>query len=421
VRALLAVLLFAGLLGAAPCEAREPGHAWQDGLQVQVLHDSRMQIALCNATTAIRVIAQPLERDSTESMLNPDLRMDIERMTLRPDGSIERSNASIRLGYIQCMDDYIAVYAVGAHVWLYLNHWPRDAAAPAELGSGDKLDMAGPGIVFVPSYPFTTVNEMRERLPDPRFLFVPPGLEDWPESSVRAGTSSTGAPLLLATLRSFYGNMVGIAVIETGRDPVAGHRAELKIDGVPDQLQAAALSTWGARPALRFAYRIPSNDFTSLVVGAASCDPPRALSDDVVTCRPLARMRVPSHVDGTEQVKEAERALIAIAEQGTRAFVLTTDSRSWCLRISPLDSSSVSAPSACVLEMLGAATGLAAVSDREVLLLVTEGEKVPTYRLLRVRGLEEIGVVPQTSPPEPDPARPNTSIKNRVGGPARSR
>ena len=84
----------------------------------------------------------------------------------------------------------------------------------------------------------------------------------------------------------------------------------------------------------------------------------------------------------------ADRTLIAIAEDGTRAFVATTDLKRSCLRVVPLRSSDVvDAPSACAFEVDGWVRGLGAVSDHEVLLLVTEGDNEPTYRLLRVRDL----------------------------------
>jgi len=389
VRTSLAALLIAAGLGAAPSQA-QPASA-----KIEVLHDSRMPAALFSATTAIRVIASPLEPDSTEAMLNPNLRVDVERAVLRPDGTIERRITSMRPGVLECFDDYIADYvpSVSGHIFPSFLRWPRDAEAPVELGGGADVYMSGPGIVFVPFWPTETVQETRARMTRARMspemaLLLPQGLQDPPQSSVRAGTSPTGAPLLLAVQGGDRPGSIAINVIETGRDPVAMHRAELKIDGVTEALQAAVLSTWRAQPALRFAYRVPANDFNSLVVGAATCDPPRALSEDIVACHPVVRMRVPSYAnDLFQQMKEADRALIAIAEGGTRAFVLTTDSRRWCLRIAPLDSSTVAAPSPCVFELPGAAIGLGGVSDSEVLLLVTDVAAKPTSRLLRVRGL----------------------------------
>jgi hypothetical protein len=383
VRGLLAALLLVG--GFAP-----PGHAQLALEQIQILHDSRMPATLCNATTAIRVLTAPPKHDMLHN--DKDRDVEIERMTVQSDGSIERRQAHVLPGIIQCFDDYLAVAwsAVSGDIFPRFMRWPRDAATPVELGVGFNVGMAGPGIVLLSIYPTMTVKQTREQFREPFFLLLPPGLEDWPQSSVRVGTSATGAPLLLATLRSTYGSIVGVGVIETGRDPVALHRAELRIDGMTETLQAAALSTWDGRPGLRFAYRAPANDFSTLVVGAATCDPPRALSDDVVTCRTLARMRVPSHGPPftAEQTTEADRALIAIAEGGTRAFVATTDSGSWCLRVTPLDAGTVAAPSPCLLQQLGAAIGLGAISDREVLLLVTEGEENgQIYRLLRLRGL----------------------------------
>jgi hypothetical protein len=383
VRGLLAALLLAGGLAL-------PARAQLALEQVQVLHDSRMPATLCNATTAIRVLTAPLKVDVLHN--DKDRDVEIERMTVQPDGSIERHHALVLPGVIQCLDDYVSVAwsGVSGDIFPRFMRWPHDATTPVELGVGNNVAMAGPGIVFVSIYPTMTVKQTREQFRQPLFLLLPPGLEDWPQSSVRVGASPTGAPLLLATLRSTYGNLVGVGVIETGRDPVAMHGADLRIDGVSETLQAAVLSTWGGRPGLRFAYRIPANDFNTLVVGAATCDPPRALSDDVVTCRPLARMRVPSHGPPftPDQLKEADLALIAIAEGGTRAFVATTDSGSWCLRATPLDAGAVAAPSTCLLQQLGAAIGLGAISDREVLLLVTQGEKDETvYRLLRLRGI----------------------------------
>lgn len=380
-RALLAALLAGGLTALS-------GQAQQRSPLVEVLHDSHLPATLCNATTAIRVIAAPLDPDAAP--LSPHFLIDIERLMLRPDGSIERRVVSTRPGSLECLGDYVAVYipSPSGHVMAAFLHWPREAEAPTRLGVAPDLAMSGPGIVFVPHYASETVKQTRERLPEALFLLLPEGLQDLPQSSVRAGASPIGAPLLLSVQSGDRPGSIAINVIETGRDPVALHRADLKIDGVTEALQAATLSTWRAQPALRFAYRVPVSDFNSLVVGAATCDPPRALSDDVVTCHPLVRMLVPSYAgDLSQQMKEADRVLIAIAEDGTRAFVLTTDSRRWCLRIAPLESGTVAAPSPCVFELPGAAIGLGAVSDRELLLLVTDGDKQPTYRLLRVRGL----------------------------------
>jgi hypothetical protein len=178
-----------------------------------------------------------------------------------------------------------------------------------------------------------------------------------------------------------------MAIVETGRDPVALHRAELRIDGVVEKPEVAVLSTWRSLPALHFAYRAPDDD-NLLVVGAATCTPPHALSDDEVRCHPLVRTRVPSDSrDASQWARASDRTLIAIAEDGARAFVTTTDLKRSCLRIVPLGSGVIDAPSACTLEVDGWVRGLGAVSDHEVLLLVTEGDKDPTYRLLRVRGL----------------------------------
>ena len=101
-------------------------------------------------------------------------------------------------------------------------------------------------------------------------------------------------------------------------------------------------------------------------------------------------MRVPSYADaGPEQLKEANHALIAIAEGGSRAFVLTADSKRWCLRVAPSGRQRDRRAAAPVYSSSGACgrSGAGVISDHEVLLLLTEGDKEPTYRLLRVRGL----------------------------------
>ena len=305
-----------------------------------------------------------------------DRDVEIERMAVRPDGSIERRHALVLPGIIQCIDDYVSViYSGVSGDSSRFMHWPRDATAPVELGVGNNISMSGSGIVFVPIYATMTVKQTGEQFREPLFC--------WCRRNSRTGrkaacTTAHHRPARLCSWQhcgSFYGNMVGISVIETGRDPVAVHCAELRIDGVTEQLQAAALSTWGARPALRFAYRVPA-DVNSLVVGAATCDPPRALSDDIVTCRLLTRMRVPSYADaGPEQLKEANHALIAIAEGGSRAFVLTADSSAgvcgshrWTPARSPRRRLRTRAWGTAVL-------GLGAISDHEVLLLLTRATR----------------------------------------------
>lgn len=100
------------------------------------------------------------------------------------------------------------------------------------------------------------------------------------------------------------------------------------------------------------------------------------------------RTRIPSDSrDPSQWAWGADRSLIAIAEGGTRAFVATTDLKRSCLRVVPLGGGVVDAPSACTFEVDGSVKGLGAVSNHEVMLLVTEGDNNPTYRLLRVRGL----------------------------------
>ena len=290
---------------------------------------------------------------------------------------------------MECLDDYISTSldVPAGHVLSHFLRWPRDAAAPIPLEVAADLGMSGPGIVFSAHYPSETVQQSRERLPGSLFLLVPEGVWNMPTSSVSAGTSPTGAPLLLVVQRTGDPRSIAIGVVEAGRAPVALHPADLRIDGVAEKLEVAALSTWRSLPALRFAYRAP-DDENFLVISAATCNPPQALSDDQVKCHPLVRTRIPSDSrDPSQWAWGADRSLIAIAEGGTRAFVATTDLKRSCLRVVPLGGGVVDAPSACTFEVDGSVKGLGAVSNHEVMLLVTEGDNNPTYRLLRVRGL----------------------------------
>lgn len=379
---------FAALLLAA-AHAPQSAYGQQGSLQTEVLHESRLPAALCNATTAIRVVADSTPADPFLSDRYKHRSVDIERITLQPGSAVERRRASIFPGGMECLNDYISTYldVPAGHVLSRFMRWPRDAAAPILLEVAADLGMSGPGIVFSPYYPSETVHQSRARLPGSLFSLLPEGVWDMPTSSVRAGTSPTGSPLLLVVLKDGAPRNIAVAVVETGRDPVALHRAELRIDGVAEKPEAAVLSTWRSLPALRFAYRAPDND-NLIVVGAATCNPPQALSDDQVKCHPLVRTRVPSDWRAPSQwAWGADRALIAIAEDGTRAFVVTTDLKRSCLRVVPLGGGVVDAPSACALEVDGWVKGLGAVSDHEILLLVTEGDNDSTYRLLRVRGL----------------------------------
>jgi hypothetical protein len=382
VRALLAALVLAGGLPLS-------GHA-QQAVQTETLYESRLPVALCNATTAIRVVADSTPADLFLSDNFKRRSVDIERIALQAGGAIERRRASIFPGDIECLDDYIATYldVPAGHVLSRFMRWPKDAAAPVSLEVAADLGMSGPGIVFSAYYPTETVQQSRARLPAGLFLLLPEGVWDMPTSSVRAGTSPTGAPLLLVVQKDGAPRNVTVSIVETGRDPVALHRAELRLEGVAEKPEVAVLSTWRSRPAMRFAYRAPDND-NFLVVGAAICNPPHALSDDEVECHPLVRARVPSDSrDSSQWAWGVDRTLIAIAEDGTRAFVATTDLKRSCLRVVPLGSSGVvDAPSACAFEVDGWVRGLGAVSDHEILLLVTQGDNEPTYRLLRVRDL----------------------------------
>lgn len=360
----------------------------QNKAKVEILYEGKKQVAICNATSAV-----VLDSDfSDPPPWDPKPTADIERLAIKPSLDPTRQKAKIYPGWLGCQDDYVwSIAPGGGHTHLSIFRWPLQAAEPTDLGRAADVDVAGPGLVFVPSYPTETVQERRRRIPGNTFLMLPDDSPLYPVDAIRTGTSDSGLPLLLAVDGPPYSAKLRIAIIEAGQDPVRVREPTLKIDGVAVRPQAAWLSTLDSRPLLRFGYPDPQQPLRSYVVGAAVCAEPRSIEASTVDCSPLGQIRLPLEISDPLTRSEMERVrkiMFAIPQGGRRAFLATAEGEQTCIRGLPLNGPEIAnvAPE-CALEVTGRAFQIAAESDREFLIVTQEKESAPMFRLFRVSGL----------------------------------
>jgi hypothetical protein len=382
-RAARIVAALAALGGLIPVQADA-----QNAAKVEILYEGKRQVAICNATSALVLDSDFSHPPVWE--LKPTA--DIERLVIKPSSDPTRQKAKIYPGWLGCQDDYVwSINAGGGHTHLAIFRWPLHAAEPTDLGRAADVDVAGPGLVFVPSYPSETVQERRRRIPGNTFLMLPDDSPLYPVDAIRTGTSDSGLPLLLAVDGPPYSANLRIAIIEAGQDPIRLREPTLKIEGVAHRPQAAWLSTLGARPLLKFGYPDPQQPLKSYIVGAAVCAEPRSIEASIVDCSLLGQIRLPLEISDPLTRSERERVrkiMFAIPQGGRHAFLATTEVGRTCIRAQPLNGPEISsvAPE-CALEVTGRILQIAADSDREFLIMTQQDGTPPTFRLLRVSGL----------------------------------
>jgi hypothetical protein len=165
----------------------------------------------------------------------------------------------------------------------------------------------------------------------------------------------------------------------------------LKIEGVSERPQAVQLSTLGSHPLLRFAYRDPEQPTTSYIVGAAVCVEPRSVEALTVDCSPLVQLRLPFGEPYPSNLLKSELdepPMLSLPQGGTRTFVAIAAPERTCIRVYPLNASTIaSATGDCPLEVVGRVLGMAGASDSQLLIATKEDRRTPTFRLLRISGL----------------------------------
>lgn len=359
----------------------------QSPAKVEVLYEGKKQVAICNATSAV-----VLDSDFSDPPWDPTPTADIERLAIKPSSDPTREKAKIHHGWLGCQDDYVWSIGVGGgHTHLAIFKWPLQAAEPTNLGRAADVDVAGPGLVFVPSYSTETVQERRRRIPGNTFLMLPEDSPLYPVDAIRIGTSASGLPLLLAVDGPPYSAKFRIAIIEAGQDPVQLRELSLKIEGVAHRPQAAWLSILDSRPLLKFGYPDPQHPLKSYIVGGAVCAEPHSIGASTVDCSLLGQVRLPLEISDPLTRSEMERVrkiMFAIPQGGRRAFLATAEAARTCIRVHPLNAQEIQnvAPG-CALEMTGRVLQITADSDREFLIVTQQDETAPTFRLLRVSGL----------------------------------
>jgi hypothetical protein len=118
---------------------------------------------------------------------------------------------------------------------------------------------------------------------------------------------------------------------------------------------------------------------------------PRSSDAPTVDCSPLFRLRLPfgEGYPSNLLASELDRPpMLSLPEGSTRAFVAVTSPERTCIGVYPLNGSTIANPTAdCALEVAGRVFGMAATSDRQLLIVATEDRSAPTFRLLKVSGL----------------------------------
>jgi hypothetical protein len=362
----------------------------QNAVKVEVLYEGKGQAAICNATSATVLesdFAQPMLLDSKPTT-------EVERLTIGSAANPVRQKMRIHPGWLGCSDEYVwsNFVTMSGHTLLFIFRWPFQAGTePTSLGVAADVDVAGPGLVFVPSHPNETVQERRRRIPAATFLMLPEDSSFYPINAIRTGTSDSGLPLLLAIDSPPYSANLRIAIIEAGQDPVRLREPTLKIEGIAHHPQAAWLSTLDSRPLLKFGYPDPQQPLRSYIVGAAVCSEPRSIEASTVDCSLLGQIRLPLEISDPLTRSEMERVrkiMFAIPQGGKHAFLATTEAGRTCIRAQPLNGLEIaSVAPECGLEVTGRVLQIAAESDREFLIVTRQDGTSPTLRLLRVSGL----------------------------------
>ena len=213
----------------------------------------------------------------------------------------------------------------------------------------------------------------------------------YPVSAVPIDASDSGLPLMLATGVAPSSEDPRIAIIEAGRDPVRLRETTLKMEGASEHPQAARFSTLGSRPLLQFSYRDPAQPTASYIVGAAVCVEPRSVEAPTVDCSPLVQLRLPfgeAYPSNLLKSELDEPPMLTLPQGGARAFVATAARERTCIRVTPLNASTIAdATGDCPLEVAGQVLGMAAASDSQLLVVSREDRPAPTFRLLRISGL----------------------------------
>ena len=168
----------------------------QNAAKIEVLSEGKKQAVICNATSAI---VPEFDFADLPPLLDLKPTADVERLIIKSASDPVRQKARIYPGSIGCSDDYAwSITPGGGHTILSIFRWPLQAEEPTFLGFAADVDVAGPGLVFVPSYPTETVQERRRRIPGNTFLMLPEDSSFYPVDAIRTGSSDSGLPLLLA-------------------------------------------------------------------------------------------------------------------------------------------------------------------------------------------------------------------------------
>jgi hypothetical protein len=80
--------------------------------------------------------------------------------------------------------------------------------------------------------------------------------------------------------------------------------------------------------------------------------------------------------------------MLTLPQGGARAFVAIAARERTCIRVTPLNASTIADTTGdCPLEVAGQVLGMAAASDSQLLVVSREDRPAPTFRLLRISGL----------------------------------
>lgn len=385
VRVLAAV---AALVGLAPLASQAQQTT---GPRVEVLYEGSRAAAICSPTSTIVGPYHSLDFTLPPGKLEPTA--EIERLSIEPGSSPVRQQARIYPGWVGCADDYLwsNLIVPSGHSILFMYRWPPGDKAPVDIGGAADVDVSGPGFVFVPRWTSETIQETRKRIPGDAFLLLPGDAWFHPRSVVQVGTSPSGLPLLLAVHGGNDTRSLGLGVIEAGQDPVRLREPALKIAGVSSHLQTGRLGTLDGRPLLQFAYRDPEQPTKSYIVGAATCVDPRSFEALAVDCSPLFQLRLPFGETYPSNLLASELdqpPMLSLPQGGTRAFVAIAARERTCIRVTPLNASTIADTTGdCPLEVAGQVLGMAAASDSQLLVVSREDRPAPTFRLLRISGL----------------------------------